>query len=207
MAEIQTPKLELGPIKSDLETIILDEISDEESLVRATEILDTIIDDNSLFTALENLQKFLSLNSLQTLYTKIANTYLGEGIPENSLKRIFATAAIQHETRDQIFDWLRSLEEQDVEEGIVAISAAIENALDSDIPEKEILTEIFPEIGEITEEFRALAQEIIVTRIINPDSLKVKNLLRVSRPKQTKLSRALLKRFQAEIAEQKKSAS
>lgn len=203
MAEIQTPKLELGPIKSDLETIILDAITDEESLVRATEILDTIIDENSLFTALENLQKFLPSNSLQTVYTKIANIYLGEGIPENSLKRIFATAAIQHETRDQIFDWLRNLEEQDVEEGIVTVSAAIENALDSDIPEKEILTEIFPEIGEITEEFRALAQEIVVTRIINPDSLKVRNLLRVSTPKQTKLSKALLKRFQAEIAEQK----
>lgn len=203
MAEIQTPKLELGPIKSDLETIILDAITDEESLVRATEILDTIIDENSLFTALENLQKFLPSNSLQTVYTKIANIYLGEGISENSLKRIFATAAIQHETRDQIFDWLRNLEEQDVEEGIVTVSAAIENALDSDIPEKEILTEIFPEIGEITEEFRALAQEIVVTRIINPDSLKVRNLLRVSTPKQTKLSKALLKRFQAEIAEQK----
>lgn len=203
MAEIQTPKLELGPIKSDLETIILDAITDEESLVRATEILDTIIDENSLFTALENLQKFLPSNSLQTVYTKIANIYLGEGIPENSLKRIFATAAIQHETRDQLFDWLRNLEEQDVEEGIVTVSAAIENALDSDIPEKEILTEIFPEIGEITEEFRALAQEIVVTRIINPDSLKVRNLLRVSTPKQTKLSKALLKRFQAEIAEQK----
>ncbi len=205
MLKNESPKLELDSIKTDLETVILEQISDETDLTTAIDILETITDENSLFTALGNLQTMLTSNCLQTIYEKIATTYLNEEVPEDSLKRIFGAAAIRHETRTQIFAWLRNLEEEDLQQGIVTITAAIENVLKSPLtPDvKEKLTTTAPEIQEITDAFRALAQQIVETRIANPNNIKVKNLLRVVRPNQTALVKGLLKRFEAEIAELK----